>query len=113
MKQIKTSELAGMALDYCVAQIEHKGHFVADWHMYSSDWSQGGPIVEREKIQIQYCWQLGNPRGLYIYCTTKGRDYSQYAGYWRGDHDKPLIAAMRCYVASKMGDVAEIPDELC
>jgi hypothetical protein len=24
----------------------------------------------------------------------------------------PLIAAMRCYVASKLGDEVEIPDEL-
>jgi len=26
--------------------------------------------------------------------------------------DTPLIAAMRCYVASKLGDEVEIPEEL-
>lgn len=31
--------------------------------------------------------------------------------YWQGP--TTLIAAMRCYVASKLGDEVEVPEELC
>jgi hypothetical protein len=30
----------------------------------------------------------------------------------RAEGPTPLIAAMRCYVASKLGDTVEIPEEL-
>lgn len=32
--------------------------------------------------------------------------------YWSWQGPTPLIAAMRCYVASKLGDEVEIPEEL-
>lgn len=72
---------------------------------YSTDWSQAGPIIEREKIQT--VWRILDADG---------------AGYWDASNlfaDKyhyrgptPLVAAMRCYVACKLGDVVEIPEEL-
>lgn len=75
----------------------------------STDWAQGGPIIEREEIGTKRrapCfpkeqWEAAGS------ITAKG------AGYWFAVGPTPLIAAMRCYVASKLGDEVEIPDELC
>lgn len=78
----------------------------ARWHPYSPsfDWALGGPIIEREGIQIipsitpcEQPWHSSNPANDYV--------LHQYG-------PTPLIAAMRCYVASKLGDEAEVPEEL-
>ena len=99
---MKTSELTGVALDWAVAKAigEYKPVAVPK---YSSDWAQGGPIVEREKIDLSWDVELAHKDG-----------------WWRAEIDvmyesegqTPLIAAMRCYVASKLGDEVEVPDEL-
>ena len=70
---------------------------------YSTDWSQGGPIIEREHISIIDCdgydfWRADKMNVQAQVVTTYG--------------PPPLIAAMRCYVASKLGDEVEIPEEL-
>lgn len=108
---MKTFELTGDALDWAVAKCVQPGaegfeayynHRVATLSGFtfhpSTDWAQGGPIIEREKIAIDWdydCWNAsidGHP--AYYSAST------------------PLIAAMRCYVASKLGDEVEIPEEL-
>lgn len=95
--KIKTSELQGAALDWAVAKCEeaipHLGYRPSD------NWEQGGPIIEREKISAKF--------------SLDGRVYADPIdrfGHWEGP--TPLIAAMRCYVASKLGDEVEVPDEL-
>jgi hypothetical protein len=111
--KIKTSELTGSALDWAVAEIENpKPEFYRDnegleWereYKPSTNWSQGGPIIEREGLQLRKrndhyfpepFWQAG--RWIDITLTPG---------------PTPLIAAMRCYVASKLGDEIEIPEEL-
>ncbi len=80
------------------------GHFV-DWtYNPSGDWMQGGPIIEREVISLIHpkydCWTA--------HCYDKTLDDESYTL----DGPTPLIAAMRCYVASKLGDEIEIPEEL-
>jgi hypothetical protein len=77
----------------------------------STDWSQGGPIIEHEKLCVGYQHQLGpayvpllDPATVCWARTTAG-GYLKYG-------PTPLIAAMRCYVASKLGDEVDIPDEL-
>ena len=98
--KIKTSELTDAALDCAVAMaLGNTGHFLIDGFSPSTNWSQGGPIIEREGIGF-----------------TQFSDYPQ----WTAKHPQaicfdgptPLIAAMRCYVASKLGDEVEIPEEL-
>ena len=95
---MKTSELKGIALDWAVAKCEGVEIIVRqeNWDWYSSSWEDGGPIIEREKIAT--AWHI-----------------TRWVA-WRGvvEHTgpTPLIAAMRCYVASKMGDEIEIPTEL-
>ena len=99
---MKTSELSGAALDWAVTKIEaeRKRFTIYPEYMtdYSTDWAHGGPIIEREWISL---WQVGR-------------------NYWKADKgglhsaqsETPLIAAMRCYVASKLGDNVELPEGL-
>jgi len=113
----KTSELTGAALDWAVAKCI--GHRVAENYgsyirIYlpdlkqsgytlafcpSTDWSQGGPIIEREGIEL-LCESLGF---CWVAIPQKGPE-------WRGP--TPLIAAMRCYVASKLGAEVDVPELL-
>jgi hypothetical protein len=74
----------------------------------STDWAQGGPIVEREEIGIKRNAPCSDGRQWEASpsITAKG------AGGKFGYGPTPLIAAMRCYVASKLGDEVEIPEEL-
>ena len=92
--KIKTSELIGAALDHVVLQLDGDNPSCG---FYSTDWADGGPIIEREKINL---W-------------TEGYDWeaTQY-GKWQEWGPTPLIAAMRCYVASKLGDEVDVP-EMC
>lgn len=99
--KIKTSELTGPALDWAVDFIRTRndeGHGV-HWTHSSTDWSEGGPIIEREMITVG----PAKHAGYMAWAWPKGN------GFYG---DTPLIAAMRCYVASKLGDEVEIPEEL-
>jgi hypothetical protein len=107
---MKTSELTGLALDWAVAKCEGRqepevvNNFAVAWYTwpnthYSTDWAQGGPIIEREGIHTGQGMD-----GLWY--ANKG--ISKYHQFGR----TPLIAAMRCYVASKLGDDIDIPEEL-
>ena len=127
--KIKTSEATPLQLNWLVATCEGIDDFdcmgvayVADPDQPhfnkvfrpSTDWSQGGPIIEREGIDIQqvFCYMEGSfsePCGWQAIRHTKGGPINppkQIA-------DTPLIAAMRCYVASKLGDEIDVPEELC
>ena len=97
---MKTSELTGAALDWAVSKAlgEYKPVSVPQ---YSIDWMQGGPIIEREAIQLTPDEYMGT---WSAYMTNEGEPYE-------GTGDTPLIAAMRCYVASKLGDEVEIPED--
>ena len=73
----------------------------------SSDWAQGGPIIDREKIELAYRvgvnWTATRIEGPAVCEVTV--PYNQKGS-------PQLIAAMRCYVASKLGDDIELPEEL-
>jgi hypothetical protein len=78
----------------------------------STAWAQGGPIIEREKIDTAY-----SVDGWYATMYWRGLDVipAGAAGdsfRCGGDGPTPLIAAMRCYVASKLGPTVEVPEEL-
>jgi hypothetical protein len=128
LNKIRTSELTGVALDWAIAKCEglrlHKdallggvmkdGWWASGYYTdpnqwirlgrlrYSTSWAQGGPIIEREKIQINPsissdAWGAANP------------SKDQCVWVWA---ETPLIAAMRCFVASRLGEEVEVPDEL-
>lgn len=120
--QMKTNQLTGAALDWAVVKCECNMPapfksipvvlngtvrvFRGDMGLHSdpispsTNWAQGGMIIEREKLDV--------------FCSGSVWDAST------GDRHPnviktgltPLIAAMRCYVASKLGDEVEIPTEL-
>ena len=119
---MKTNELTDIALDWAVAECLNLNVGFDSWGVYyigvvqrnddglgrpapfnpSTNWSQGGPIIEREMI-----------------ATSRGGSYSE--NFWMasvGFSDNriygttPLIAAMRCYVASKLGNDIEVPKGL-
>ena len=126
---MKTSKLIGPALDWAVAKSEgytdlrrNPHRFAndmlvmtaphAEWGVeylvdldYSTDWSKGGPIIEREKISPS--WSL---EGHWMAYRFDPEDELE-ASFLQCGHT-PLIAAMRCYVASKLGDEVDIPKEL-
>ena len=103
---MKTSELTGAALDWAVAKCEGgvgENQLLGAWYAPSTDWAQGGPIIEREGLTVVYS-SPSNPPVTWFAETFDGRFTK--AG------PTPLIAAMRCYVASKLGDITEVPQEL-
>jgi hypothetical protein len=100
---MKTSELIGDALNraaHTALQYEanHEGCTAPP---YSSDWAFGGPIIEREDIGV---FPKDDSTGWYAHKT--------WGISTDGEGPTPLIAAMRCYVASKLGDTIDIPEEL-
>ena len=115
--KMKTSELSSVVLNWVVAKCEAKRNnmssnltvldLIAIWD-FSADWSYGGPIIEQERIQIT----PGYPHDEYKWVAIKydhifDKDKDAFQG-----GDTPLIAAMRCYVASKLGKIIDIPEEL-
>jgi hypothetical protein len=131
---MKTNELTGVALDWAVAKCEgvtdewrEDGPFL--WHGVpcirsgghdvnyrpSSEWWLGGPIIDREDIAMS-----ATPDGLWAAYAPKGTRLVQHGGQavevfnwtYKQQGYSPLIAAMRCYVASKLGDEIDLPKEL-
>ena len=107
---MKTAELTGAALDWAVAQCE--GFDNGDWLPdYSTDWAAGGAIIEREKISLWFSDSVIDAETDEIV-----RCEMWYGETFECEHgmtgQTALIAAMRCYVASKLGDDVEIPEGL-
>lgn len=110
--KVKTADLTGPSLDWAVAKCELPEGWndaeivLGEGTDYSTDWSLGGPIIEREKITMLYC------EGEYVAGTNPECFDGQVFMYHKQYGPTPLIAAMRCYVASKLGDTIEVPEEL-
>lgn len=117
----KVNEAEREVLDYMVAMAEWIGlEFVKEdrfleiflhqnrtgqGYCYSRSWLQGGPIIEREGIALEPMthdkygdgWLATRVEGSVI-CMEFGPTM--------------LVAAMRCYVVSKLGSEVEVPEEL-
>jgi hypothetical protein len=114
---MKTDELTGTALDWAVAKCEglecteDMGLLVVEgadgYYSPSIKWAQGGAIIEREKISIEHLYGAGDAGAdVWVATRVEGSSISEEQG------STALIAAMRCYVASKLGDEVELPEEL-
>ncbi len=112
---MKTTELNGAALDWAVAKCEllnganytlavdtdidgtlriNFGGMYPEW---STDSAESGAIIERERISL----------------LDQGGDcWLAICGWKEVFGDTQLIAAMRCYVANKLGDEVQIPEAL-
>jgi len=108
--KMKVSELTGVALDWAVAKAigEYKPVAVPN---YSTEWAQGGPIIERERVDL--FTEKGTTPDSWVASIAQYQNGHRLVG-WRLHQygPTPLIAAMRCYVASKFGDEIEVPNEL-
>ena len=127
---MKVSEASGPALDWMAAKCEGYTHLRRNPHRFSSErelimapprasygpvlladlafstvWSQGGPIIEREEICIkrQKPCSIGYEWNAWSWTKNSGPG---------GSGPTPLVAAMRCYVASVLGTEVEVPEEL-
>jgi hypothetical protein len=69
----------------------------------TTNWHQAGPIIEKECIEISCIHTTG-----WTPDTWTARHPQRHIV----NGPTPLIAAMRCYVASKLGDIVEVPREL-
>ena len=107
---MKTSELTGAELDRVIAEYQgftdydpatdtmlaprkEYGRVNMDEYSHSTDWSLAGEIIEREGIS------------LFRHEAPPALNCGEY--YWKANNTHgptPLIAAMRCYVASKQGE---------
>jgi hypothetical protein len=108
---MKTSDLIGPALDWAVAKAwqpvysdRHLLEHAKDFHP-STDWGQGGPIIEREEIALEPMTHDEHGDG-WLATRVEGPAVCMEFG------PTMLIAAMRCFVASRLGDEVEVPEEL-
>jgi hypothetical protein len=137
--KVKVDDLTENQLDFLAAQIEgiriqrdvdgscYYTEWVNDGTAFrkrfhpSTNWLQGGPIIEREKIQLRGISSPGHrldgmwlaQYGLFrptlssVGWTKHGQSYAKLdTGYYEGS--TLLIAAMRCFVAFKLGEDVEI-----
>ena len=104
MTQVKTADLTGAALDWAVAKCEGLSTYieVVEGFKPSTDWIQGGPIIECEQLSMvpSICGDF-----------WAARKYTEPV-VLSFDGETPLIAAMRCYVASNLGNTVDIPETL-
>lgn len=112
--KLKVSESERETLDYMVVMAEWIGHHFSkeerfikiflhqnrtgQGYCYSRDWAQGGPIIERERIEVR------------PYDGKRWIATDNLTNHTIGPN--PLVAAMRCYVISKLGNEVDIPESL-
>ncbi len=115
--KFKVSEASGPALNWMVAKalgkrpsmfiFQQTGKMAAE-HNYTTDPAQGDLIIDRDGIATSR------------QDDDHGNKYSGKARWWAQMNCRVhtaygptrLIAAMRCYVVSKLGEEVEVPDEL-
>lgn len=117
--EVKTAELSGAALDWAVAKaegwrvevtanglisnVDKYGNHVA-WVEPSSTWSQGGPLIEKYRVDLSAPPSDSSAAGW-----DARRDDGELS--WI-NAPTALIAACRAIVAAKLGDVVQVPAEL-
>jgi hypothetical protein len=109
------NELTNLALNWAVARANgNTNAFGIDGWSPSTNWAQGGPIIEREGISVMLSFRDSYAEGANAkpsgWCARKYQYgvLSEPLSYG----PTPLIAAMRCFVASKLGDDIDVPNEL-
>lgn len=117
--KVKIEDLSDRALDWAVehqelARLEASGEYIKPWwrqrvltdpRRWSSEWLIGGPIIEREKIELKCRRKRGTSTDEWLACPRHNR----------GIYDKgrtALIAAMRCYLSDCVGDEIDVPEIL-
>jgi len=118
----RVAELEGAQLDWAVATasgyklVMKSAVYAGEWKTPigrmifaplfkpSTDWKVGGPIIERKGIAMRpHVQENGVITSWRAGFRWPVRDTADVLG------DTPLIAAMRAFVASKLGDEVEVP----
>ena len=125
--KIKTADLTDAALDWAVKECKLASGYISiamfneapalfkneslycgeTWFNPSTNWAQGGPIINEERIEITPWGVDGAWRARDFHEPSPGVPCSEEFG------PTPLIAAMRCFVAAKLGKFVIVPDEFC
>lgn len=111
----KTEELEGALLDAAVAIAVGEDPTKVQPLRYSRSWRDAGPIIERERISLMQPEDSGDWQAGIDPYAAEGRCYSddqdpptvQFRAF-RQSGPTPLIAAMRAFVASKLGEEVEL-----
>ena len=134
MRTVRVAEAEGPVLDWLVCKAsgmfdtypqyaagkafleKHQGSSAAYVHP-SSDWAQGGPIIEREGINLSVDYQDSALSNDMVQIGWKGNLWNNSvpgtAGFLQWAYGPtPLIAAMRCFCVSKLGESVAVPKEL-
>jgi len=110
--EVKTQDLLGAALDWAVGYAvrwhdpDSREAWAHDWlrcYCPSTDWSDGGPLIEKYKLDIGA--PMENNNGPWNAATEWGHP-NGYKG------ETPLIAACSAIVASVLGEDVSVPKEL-
>jgi len=114
----RTDTLTGSALDWAVAFCQNPRNvrlvpeefvfFHTDRYHYSINWGMGGPIMEKENICAKPHISQRDGKHFYACKWNEAGDIGEYPSIG----STQLIAAMRCYVNSKLGATVDIPEEL-
>lgn len=122
MVKIKTADLTGSQLDWAVAKVlnlepiagQPVGFFYwgneSGLFTPSTEWSHGGPIIERERIDIGALADDGSRWRAIMYGSRVQTVYGPGRTIIDTEGPTPLIAAMRAFVASRLGDEVEAPE---
>lgn len=103
---VAVKDLSGAALDWAVGKAEN--YKPENWKLHdgkfgfspSSDWSQGGPLIDKHQINLHRpqhsmdCWAA--------WVTIGEKDFIQGG-------PQPLLAVCRVVVASVLGDIVKVP----
>lgn len=104
--EVNAAELTGPALDWVVAQIEGVSctpHTIMRFYRPSTDWAQGGPLIDKYNIQL-------TPHGNLWDAQT---DLKMGPSSWaRQFGTTPLISLCRAIVAAKHGNLVMVPSVL-
>jgi hypothetical protein len=107
--KVKTNEIYGTPLAWAVAKILHLRldplttgvdilYYDGEPFLPDTYWHQGGPILKNKSIGVRPAFDDGWTASIWA------NDITFFA---EGYH--PLLAAMRCLVASELGDEVDVP----
>ena len=96
-------------LDWLVAKCEKVNlvEGLTDDERYSTNWAQGGPILNRERIS-----RTIDHSGLWVAYWSDGYTEGDEGKKWMHCDRSELVAGLRCYVESQLGKEIEVPEEL-
>lgn len=127
--KVKVAKASGVVLDWLVAHALGISHdiasFIGDddkvYELYlssqadkyrkqwlpSTDWTQGGPIIEQLRSYSAYRLLIESD-GDNVHVLSWPSKHVHFSGYG----PTTLIASMRCYATSRLGEEVEVPNEL-